>query len=272
MVFLIAGSVLLCLIILAVFSIKFLFRQQPSSIELDTLSNQSSLDVIKKYELTKIAKKRGILLLSGLLIAMTFSTILIEYKTEVIHQHIFEEKKVWVDKTPIYVPQTRIKPPEPPKKVTPIIQEVDDIDLIVDDVKIDDIDDPIDIDDDIPEEPMDDIAIFDEPITEDPVMDGWAVAQKPEFPGGISALQAYVVSHFNLPYREYETGTKGRIYVEFIVEKDGSISGVQVKRGLSKLMDKEAKRVIKSLPKWNPGINDIGAPVRVRYIFPISIQ
>lgn len=269
MVFLIAGSILFCLIILAFLSIKLLFRQ--SSTELQTLSNDSSLDMIKKYEWSKISNKRGILLLNGLLIALTFSIVLVEYKTEIIHQHVFEEKTVYVDDNEYVIPtQSKTTPPPPPPRKTPIIEEVDDIDLVVNDIIIDDIDDDfIDEPTDLPiEEIENDLADLDKDF--DKIMDEWTVKTKPKFPGGISALHAYVVHNFKIPYRDQEK--RGKIYIQFVIEKDGSVSGTKIIRGLSKLMDKEAQRIINSLPNWNPGINDGGAPVRVRYVFPISIQ
>jgi periplasmic protein TonB len=98
-----------------------------------------------------------------------------------------------------------------------------------------------------------------------------AVEQNPEFPGGEAALMAYIQKNTKYPAIARENNIEGRVFVSFIVEKDGSISNVEVKRGIGGGCDEEAKRVIKSQPKWTPGKQN-GRPVRVQYNVPVNFK
>lgn len=90
---------------------------------------------------------------------------------------------------------------------------------------------------------------------------------KPEFPGGIEKFYKYVGNNYRLPD---EGGLKGKVYVTFVVEKDGSLTDIKVLRDIGYGTGKEAIRVLNKCPKWNPGIQN-GKPVRVLYSLPISI-
>lgn len=68
-----------------------------------------------------------------------------------------------------------------------------------------------------------------------------------------------------------ENGISGKVYIQFVIEKDGSITDVKVARGVDSSLDKEAVRVVKSMPKWTPG-KQRGKPVRVAYTLPINFQ
>lgn len=97
------------------------------------------------------------------------------------------------------------------------------------------------------------------------------VEQKPEFPGGDKELFKYVQATIKYPTEAYEQKIEGRVIVQFVVEKDGSISDVKVVRKIHPLLDAEAVRVIENMPKWEPGTQR-GKIVRVRYILPISFK
>ena len=93
----------------------------------------------------------------------------------------------------------------------------------------------------------------------------------PQFPGGEQALFDYVSKNVVYPKEAQEKGISGRVFVSFIVEKDGSISDVEVKRGIGGGCDEEAVRVISAMPKWKPGKMK-GEPVRVSYMMPINFR
>jgi len=95
------------------------------------------------------------------------------------------------------------------------------------------------------------------------------VEQMPTFPGGDAALMKYLSSNLRYPPRAEEMGIKGRVTCQFVVERDGSITDVKVVRGVDPDLDREAVRVIKSMPKWIPGKQN-GKSVRVRYTCPIN--
>lgn len=97
------------------------------------------------------------------------------------------------------------------------------------------------------------------------------VETMPEFPGGETAMNKYIVKNIEYPELAIEKGLSGRVYIRFTVTKDGSIENVTVVRGVHELLDKEAIRVIKSMPKWKPG-TQAGKPVSVLFTLPISFR
>lgn len=97
------------------------------------------------------------------------------------------------------------------------------------------------------------------------------VEEMPKFPGGPSAAQEYLAKNVKYPAEAYNKGIRGRVIVQYVVEKDGSISNVKVVRGVDPLLDAEAVRVIKSMPKWEPG-KQRGQNVRVKYTMPVTFS
>jgi len=93
----------------------------------------------------------------------------------------------------------------------------------------------------------------------------------PEYPGGDVQLLKYISSNLKYPVPAFENGIQGRVVVSFTVEKDGSTSDAEVVRGVDPSLDKEALRVINTLPKWTPGKNE-GKAVRVRYTVPVQFK
>ena len=91
---------------------------------------------------------------------------------------------------------------------------------------------------------------------------------QPEYPGGIEKFYAFVQKNYQMPDEE---GLKGKVYVTFVVEKDGSLTDIKVLRDIGYGTGKEAIRVLKSTPKWNPGEQN-GKKVRCTYSLPISLQ
>lgn len=91
---------------------------------------------------------------------------------------------------------------------------------------------------------------------------------KPEFPGGIEKFYSFVGKNYRVPD---EDGLRGKVYVTFVVEKDGSLTDIKVLRDIGYGTGKEAIRVLSKCPRWNPGIQN-GKPVRVLYSLPITIQ
>ena len=97
------------------------------------------------------------------------------------------------------------------------------------------------------------------------------VEEMPEFPGGVLALRQYLASAVKYPVIAQENGIQGKVYVNFVVEKDGSVTKAKIARGVDPSLDAEALRVVSTLPKWKPG-KQRGAPVRVSYTVPISFK
>lgn len=97
------------------------------------------------------------------------------------------------------------------------------------------------------------------------------VEKMPEFPGGEKALLNYISENIVYPQSAKDKNISGRVFLSFVIDKDGSVTDVKVMRGIDKECDAEAMRVVKAMPKWKPGMNE-GKPVRVSYMLPISFQ
>ena len=97
------------------------------------------------------------------------------------------------------------------------------------------------------------------------------VEQMPTFPGGQQELMSYLGKNIKYPTIAQENGTQGRVIIQFVVERDGSITDVRVARGVDPYLDKEAVRVVKSMPKWIPGKQN-GKAVRVKFTVPVMFR
>lgn len=97
------------------------------------------------------------------------------------------------------------------------------------------------------------------------------VEEMPSFPGGQGALMYFISSNLAYPATARESMIQGRVIVGFVVERDGSISNVKVSRSVDPALDKEAMRVVKSMPKWKPGKQNSSA-VRVKYTVPVIFR
>ena len=93
----------------------------------------------------------------------------------------------------------------------------------------------------------------------------------PQFPGGQIAMLKYIMENIKYPEQAMKEGIQGRVTVRFIVEKDGSISDVRPVLSVHPLLNKEAVRVVESMPKWSPGKQN-GKPVRVRFNVPVMFK
>lgn len=117
--------------------------------------------------------------------------------------------------------------------------------------------------------------VVEEPVVQKPKDEGPVnvamVEQKPMFPGGDQAMYKWLGDNINYPAAAAEEGVQGKVTVQFIVEKDGSITNVKVVRGKHPALDAEAKRVVSKMPKWTPGRNN-GQPVRVTFNLPVTFR
>lgn len=106
-------------------------------------------------------------------------------------------------------------------------------------------------------------------ITNETVFD--VVEEMPEFPGGTAEIYQFIGNHFIYPDTCRQLNIQGKIYISFIIEKDGSIHEYKILRGVHPLLDAEAIRVVLAMPRWKPGKQN-GKAVRVRYNLPINCK
>ena len=97
------------------------------------------------------------------------------------------------------------------------------------------------------------------------------VEQMPSYPGGMGALMQYPSSHIKYPVNAEENGIQVRVICTFVVERDGSITDVKIDKSVDPSLDKEAMRVVSSMPKWIPGKQN-GSAVRVKYTLPVTFR
>lgn len=95
------------------------------------------------------------------------------------------------------------------------------------------------------------------------------VEEMPEFPGGLDALGRFIGNNIRYPVFAQENGIQGKVYVTFVIEKDGRSSSYNIAKGVHPVLNEEAIRVLKLMPRWNPG-KQRGKPVRVSYTVPVG--
>ena len=245
-----------------------------------TLDNQSKADLLKSKkveflgDLLDLKKQRAkwdhehskLFLVFGLVISLAFVISVFEWKTYE-HGAVMDLGMVKNDFAEILeIPPTEQTPPPPPQKIlAPVIVEVDDEQIIKDIALIIDVETkqemtieaaPIfDFVTDAPEEKVEEI--FD------------IVESRPEPVGGLSAFYKYVSENIEYPERARRLDIQGRVFLQFVVEKDGSLTDVKVIKSLYEDCDAEAISVIEHAPKWIPG-KQRGKAVRVNQRIPIS--
>ncbi len=218
----------------------------------------------KKTERADLENKKSLFFQIGLILALLVVFVAFEYKSyDKITVDIASRA---VDDTPeeiIPITEQKVKPPPPPppKQVTKITIVEDDVE-VEDDIEIDvEADDQTVMEEYIPQE------IEEEEIVEAEIFT--VVEAMPEFPGGMGKLMAYLGNNIKYPPLAKESGIQGRVFINFVVEPDGSISNVKVLRGIGGGCDEEAIRVVEAMPKWKPGMQR-GKPVRVSYNLPVK--
>lgn len=93
----------------------------------------------------------------------------------------------------------------------------------------------------------------------------------PTFPGGEVALVQFLNANIHYPEVAEENGIQGKVVISFVVERNGTVTNVEVVKSVDPLLDKEAIRVVRSMPQWKPGTQN-GKPVRVKYTTPVTFR
>jgi len=227
----------------------------------------------KKSDKANLEKNRALYFEIGLLIALLFTLLAFEWQIAPQEEEKVEGVVAVATGDEDIVPITRHEeaappPPEPPK-VTDIL------DIVSDDVRVETTID-INIEADLTTEVIAPVAVFAETAVveeEEEVVMFAIVEDKPMFNGkdAESGFRAYVQANTNYPPVAQENGITGKVYVEFTIGTDGSVTDVKVLRSVDPLLDNEATRVVKASPKWTPGMQR-GKPVKVKYVFPVNFQ
>ena len=222
---------------------------------------------LKKSPNASLEDKKLTYVLIGLVLVLSICYVAFEWtekevtKYEVSDTDFFFEEEIDIQQT------TQETPPPPPP---PAVQEVEVLNVVEDDVETETIE--INTEDDK------DVEVVIAPPVEAPVEEEeeevifMVVETMPEFPGGQQALFKYLGENVKYPVIAQENGIQGRVICQFVVNRDGSIVDVVVVRSSGEpSLDKEALRVINSMPKWKPG-KQRGKPVRVKYTVPVNFR
>ena len=163
------------------------------------------------------------------------------------------------------IPPTEQPPPPPPVIQQPEIIEVPDEEEIEEEIEIE-------IDGEITEETVIEEIVFEEAPEEEEVDEIFTIVEdQPTPPGGMSAFYKYVATNLRYPAQARRMGIEGKVFVQFVVDKDGALTDVQAIKGIGVGCDEEAVRVISKAKKWSPG-KQRGRPVKVRMILPITFK
>lgn len=224
---------------------------------------------IKKTPKADLENKKSTWMLVGYVIVLAFMFIAFEWTkrdikidtSQALTDLYFEEEMV-----PITEQEEKVQPPPP--EVAPIAETLE---IVADDADVEETVIasseetgaavevkyvPVTVEEEEPEEQ----TIFE------------VVEQMPEFPnGGMAGLMQYLNKNIKYPTIAQENGTQGRVSIQFVVNRDGSIVDAKVVRGVDPYLDKEALRVINTMPKWKPGMQR-GKPVRVKYTVPVMFR
>ncbi|HLT82218.1 MAG TPA: TonB family protein [Cyclobacteriaceae bacterium] len=222
----------------------------------------------KKTEKADLTRKSGLFFNIGLVVSLLIAVFAFEYKVRdrsnvedlARNSNIFEEI--------IEVPPTEQPPPPPPKVQQPQIVEVPDETVIEEEIEID-------MDNEITEETkVEVITIQPQEVEKEDPNEIFLVVEETAAPvGGMNAFYEYVgkAMQGKYPAQARRMGIEGRVFVEFVVEKDGSLTDVKAIKGIGAGCDELAVSVVKNSPKWKPG-KQRGKPVRQKMVLPIVFK
>ncbi len=221
----------------------------------------------KKSQQASLEDKKIIYVLMGFIFVLSLCYVALEWtEKEVTKYEVTDSEFLFEEEVEIQQTSQETPPPPPP----PAVQEVEVLNVVEDNVETESIE--INTEDDKEAEVVI-AAPVEAPVEEEEEEVVFVVVESmPEFPGGTQALFKYLSENVKYPVIAQENGIQGRVICQFVVNKDGSIVDVEVVRsGGDPSLDKEAVRVIKSMPKWKPG-KQRGKAVRVKYTVPVNFK
>ena len=221
---------------------------------------------VKKSEKASLENDKLVYVLMGLVFVLSLVYVALEWtEREVTKYEVTDTEFLFEEEVEIQQTSQETPPPPPP----PAVQEVEVLNVVEDNVETE----SIEVNTEETEQEVVIAAPVEAPVEEEEEEVVFVVVESmPEFPGGQQALFKYLSENVKYPVIAQENGIQGRVICQFVVNKDGSIVDVEVVRsGGDPSLDKEAVRVIKSMPKWKPG-KQRGKAVRVKYTVPVNFK
>ncbi|MCB9015991.1 MAG: energy transducer TonB [Lentimicrobiaceae bacterium] len=218
----------------------------------------------KKSPKADLESKRTMFVQIGLIVALAAMLVAFEWKTYDVKQLDLSARQVEnVEEDMIEITNQNKPPPPPaPPPTTTLINIVQDNVVVEDDLSIDAEATELTV---IPTYTP--VVAEEEEVAEAEIFT--VVEESPSFPGGDEARIRFLQENIKYPQIARESSIQGTVYVTFVVEKNGNVTDVRILRGIGGGCDEEAVRVIKAMPKWNPG-KQRGKPVRVQFNMPIK--
>lgn len=216
----------------------------------------------KKTDKADVDKRGSLYFQIGLVLSLLFVIVAFswvdrdEVEMTLASNIEFEEEEEMAD---ITKEEEKPPPPPPPPPVIEVVEEIEEEE-----------EEEIEFEEEIEEE--DEIEIPDapdEPPAEEPIFE--IVEEQAEFPGGYAKMMKFLQDNIQYPAMEKDNDIQGTVYVQFVVEKDGSITQTKAVKGPTGNMKQEAVRVVKMMPKWNPG-KQRGKAVRVKFTLPVKYR
>jgi protein TonB len=220
---------------------------------------------VKKTQKADLESKKSIFMQIGLVFALVVTLAAFEWKVDSSKVDTIEAVAEAAADEELAQITTQAPPPPPPPPPAPQVSDVlsiaesdDDFD---DELEIEDVE--ADVDAEV------EIVDIEEDIEEGESQIFVRAETMPSFPGGLKAMYKFLGKRTKYPTIALENGIQGRVFVGFVVDKDGSITNVKILRPVDPYLDKEALRVVKSMPKWSPGRQG-SKTVRVSYTVPVN--
>lgn len=222
---------------------------------------------IKKNPKADLEKRRGLYFQIGLAVVLSLILLAFELKINPDSDNSFAQNANTLidDEIVPITKQEEIKtPPPPPPPVQEVLEIVENNEEIKNEAQIEDteaddktqIQAPIDVQQ---EEESDEVINF------------YVIEEKPEFPGGEAAMMKWINSNVKYPEIAKENGITGKVFVQFVINKEGKVGNVELLRGVDPYLDKEALRVVSNMPAWKPG-KQRGKAVKVSFQLPINFK
>ena len=222
---------------------------------------------VKKSPKASLEDKKFIYLLVGFVLALSLVYIAFEWTNKEITVYEDVDTDFVLEEELDIVQTAETPPPPPPPPAAPVVVEV--LNVVENTEEVEAVE--IVSEDDETEEIVIDVPVA-APIEEEEEEVVFQVVEKmPQFPGGQQALFEYLSKNIRYPVIAQENGLQGRVICQFVVNSDGSIVDIVVVRSVDPSLDKEAVRVIQSMPKWQPG-EQRGKAVRVKYTLPVNFR
>ena len=222
---------------------------------------------IKKSPKADLNNKKGLFLEIGMIFALLLTVAAFAYTQKERNVEIIETNMEIVEEEITDITTQDQKPPEPPKKVE--MQVLSDVlNVVTNDTKIETEFDFTEFSDDI--EIVQNIEVVEEAAEDDAP---FIIAEEmPKFQGGdLMKFRSWVQGKLKYPVIAQENGIQGKVTLTFVIERDGSLTNIQVMQSPDRSLADEAVRVLQSSPKWTPG-KQRNSPVRVRYTLPVEFR